>query len=590
MMSNLKGVTSSISSSSRDSTKESGSCGGGGGGGGGGSGGGLISNDDEFPPTGLRVLVVDNDPLCLQELEKMLQSLLFEVTTCSSAMDALCKLQEKKYKFDMVLTEVHLPHMNGFELLEQISMQLDQIPVIMMSSDERGNVALKGVKKGACDYLIKPIRVQLIQNIWQHVVRKRMKELKELDHSGNIDDSERHQKSLEDAGYLSSGNERRLKSSKRMKEGEDDTEDRDDTSTVKKPRVVWSDELHNQFVAAVNQLGIDRAVPKKILELMNVPGISRENVASHLQKYRLHLNKNPSGPNAPFMDREEANLNQLDLQSLSVTAQHPLHSNIISDQRNIFIPEVSSSRFGTGQQQLSNPNKQLMLVNGLPNSMGLQVSEGALGHRNFTARTGLTGHADNFVHGNHNSSLMLRMAQSQYRGHLLNGIASGQQILSNELEGQVLVRNETVVNVRGAAYNPLPQPSPAINLPMSHIVEFPENYGAFDSTAGVPGFTSTWMFQDEKNVKLSSFSDELYRNNSVDPKLRNLTYDSSVCDHHSFLTNQKNEQNNDNIKQENEHGNNPCNIVIFQNNLQVDNSTGINAEMRANSRCDRDQR
>jgi two-component response regulator (ARR-B family) len=50
----------------------------------------------------------------------------------------------------------------------------------------------------------------------------------------------------------------------------------------KKPRVVWSAELHQQFVNAVNQLGIDKAVPKRILDLMNVQGLTRENVASHL--------------------------------------------------------------------------------------------------------------------------------------------------------------------------------------------------------------------------------------------------------------------------------------------------------------------
>ncbi|KAJ7958528.1 Two-component response regulator [Quillaja saponaria] len=57
------------------------------------------------------------------------------------------------------------------------------------------------------------------------------------------------------------------------------------------PRVVWSVELHRKFVAAVNQLGIDKAVPKKILDLMNVEKLTRENVGSHLQKYRLYLNR-----------------------------------------------------------------------------------------------------------------------------------------------------------------------------------------------------------------------------------------------------------------------------------------------------------
>jgi SHAQKYF class myb-like DNA-binding protein len=55
--------------------------------------------------------------------------------------------------------------------------------------------------------------------------------------------------------------------------------------------VVWSVELHQQFVHAVNSLGIDKAVPKRILDLMGVAGLTRENVASHLQKYRLYLKR-----------------------------------------------------------------------------------------------------------------------------------------------------------------------------------------------------------------------------------------------------------------------------------------------------------
>jgi SHAQKYF class myb-like DNA-binding protein len=68
---------------------------------------------------------------------------------------------------------------------------------------------------------------------------------------------------------------------------------------AKRPRVHWSSEMHAQFVSAVNNLGVDRAVPKKILELMRVEGLTRENVASHLQKYRLYLKKASRMEGAP---------------------------------------------------------------------------------------------------------------------------------------------------------------------------------------------------------------------------------------------------------------------------------------------------
>ncbi|GAX75188.1 hypothetical protein CEUSTIGMA_g2632.t1 [Chlamydomonas eustigma] len=59
----------------------------------------------------------------------------------------------------------------------------------------------------------------------------------------------------------------------------------------KRLRLVWTPELHHRFMTAVHQLGVNNAVPKQLLQLMNVEGMTRENVASHLQKYRLYLKK-----------------------------------------------------------------------------------------------------------------------------------------------------------------------------------------------------------------------------------------------------------------------------------------------------------
>lgn len=48
-------------------------------------------------------------------------------------------------------------------------------------------------------------------------------------------------------------------------------------------QVDWTPDLHKKFVKAVEQLGIDQAIPSRILEIMKVDGLTRHNVASHLQ-------------------------------------------------------------------------------------------------------------------------------------------------------------------------------------------------------------------------------------------------------------------------------------------------------------------
>ncbi|XP_074568431.1 transcription factor HHO6-like [Curcuma longa] len=66
--------------------------------------------------------------------------------------------------------------------------------------------------------------------------------------------------------------------------------------SVRKIRRCWSQELHRQFVNALQQLGGPQvATPKQIRDLMKVDGLTNDEVKSHLQKYRLHTRKMPKG-------------------------------------------------------------------------------------------------------------------------------------------------------------------------------------------------------------------------------------------------------------------------------------------------------
>ncbi|XP_027121030.1 two-component response regulator ARR2-like [Coffea eugenioides] len=487
---------------------------------------------DQFP-AGLRVLVVDDDPTCLRILEKMLRNCLYEVTKCNRAEIALKLLRDNRNGYDIVISDVHMPDMDGFKLLEQVGLEMD-LPVIMMSADDSKNVVMKGVTHGACDYLIKPVRIEALKNIWQHVVRKRKHEWKDKDfeQSGSAEEGERLVKPLEDVDYSSSATEGNWKTSKRRKDEEDEPEEKDDTSSLKKPRVVWSVELHQQFVAAVNQLGIDKAVPKKILELMNVPGLTRENVASHLQKYRLYLRRlsgvssHQNGLNSSFMGPPEAtfasmsSLGGLDLQALAATGHIPAQSlaslqalgrpttkNSISmpmvDQRNLFSFETPKLRFGDGQQQLNNNSKQINLLHGIPTNMEPKQ----LASLNQSAQTfgGLNMQVN--PQASQSSSLLVQMSHPMSRTQMLNEnkgnhvprlqSSIGQPILSNGMHSGVLSRNGIVDNVRGAVYNPVSQASSLVDFSINKSAELPGNSFAQASNSGISSLTSKGIIQEE---------------------------------------------------------------------------------------------
>lgn len=527
---------------------------------------------DQFP-AGLRVLVVDDDPTCLVILEKMLRACLYEVTKCNRAEIALSQLRENKNGFDIVISDVHMPDMDGFKLLEHIGLEMD-LPVIMMSADDGKNVVMKGVTHGACDYLIKPVRIEALKNIWQHVVRKRKNEWKDLEHSGSMEDGDRQQKPSEDVDYSSSANEGNWKGSKKRKDEDEETEERDDSSTLKKPRVVWSVELHQQFVAAVNQLGIDKAVPKKILELMNVPGLTRENVASHLQKYRLYLRRlsgvsqHHSSLNNSFVSNQEAafgamsSLNGLDLQTFAVTGQLPAQSLAtlqaaglgrsttktgipmpLVDQRNLFSFENPKSRYGEGQQQQHlSSSKPVNLLHGIPTTM--EPKQLAALHHSTPSLGGMSIQVN--TRGGQSNSLLMQMPQPQSREQILNESTGshvprlpspiGQPIMSNGIAGGVIGRNGIGDSGRGTLYGHVPPTSSMVSFPLNHPTELASNSFPLGSTPRISNVTSKGPFQEEVNAEIKGSAgfmpsydifNELHQHKSQDWELQDLQFNAS---------------------------------------------------------------
>ncbi|XP_076910887.1 two-component response regulator ORR22-like [Bidens hawaiensis] len=181
-----------------------------------------------------------------------------------------------------------MPDMDGFKLLELVGLEMD-LPVIMLSGNSDPKLVMKGIIHGACDYLVKPVRLEELRNVWQHVIRRKV-ESKSQSKSNNNQEKANNEGGQE-AGSGDPNGKLNRKRKDEDEDGDDNENENDDPSTQKKPRVVWSIDLHRKFVAAVNQLGIEKAVPKRILDLMNVEGLTRENVASHLQKYRLYLKR-----------------------------------------------------------------------------------------------------------------------------------------------------------------------------------------------------------------------------------------------------------------------------------------------------------
>ncbi len=103
-----------------------------------------------------KVLIVDDDPAVCKLLEKVMHSNDLETTVADSGLTALNQL--KNHTYDMVLMDVMLGDMEGFEVIKRLRSQGIQTPVMIVSGRNEDYDSLYGLSVGADDYITKPFR------------------------------------------------------------------------------------------------------------------------------------------------------------------------------------------------------------------------------------------------------------------------------------------------------------------------------------------------------------------------------------------------------------------------------------------------
>ena len=107
-------------------------------------------------PAMTTVLIVEDDPVTSLFLRDTLAGAGFSVTAADDGAAALDVL--KAAEFDLLLTDIKMPRMNGLELLEQVkSLGRPQMKIVVLTSDNTPQTLLEAVSKHADHYLTKPL-------------------------------------------------------------------------------------------------------------------------------------------------------------------------------------------------------------------------------------------------------------------------------------------------------------------------------------------------------------------------------------------------------------------------------------------------
>ena len=102
----------------------------------------------------MNILVVEDEPGLGSVLVRGLAEERFGVQLCVDGKAALRKSEENN--FDLVLLDVMLPDMSGYEVVEQLRLRSREIPVLMLTARDALADIVRGLDSGADDYLTKP--------------------------------------------------------------------------------------------------------------------------------------------------------------------------------------------------------------------------------------------------------------------------------------------------------------------------------------------------------------------------------------------------------------------------------------------------
>ncbi len=117
-----------------------------------------------------RILVVDDDPLICQQLERLYTLGDYMVVVAPSGEKAMERLQEGD--IDMVVSDIRLPGVSGVELTEWIQRECPDVPVIVITGHADIGTAVDVLKLGASDYIVKPFTAAAIQESTRAVLEK----------------------------------------------------------------------------------------------------------------------------------------------------------------------------------------------------------------------------------------------------------------------------------------------------------------------------------------------------------------------------------------------------------------------------------
>jgi EAL domain-containing protein (putative c-di-GMP-specific phosphodiesterase class I)/ActR/RegA family two-component response regulator len=118
-----------------------------------------------------RILLVDDQPSVLRAIARVLALRGYQVETASNGAEAIRKVASGD--FDVVLSDIAMPEMDGITLLREIRVHNLYVPVILITGEPTLDTAVQALEHGAIHYLTKPLQMPLLEGMLDKAIRLR---------------------------------------------------------------------------------------------------------------------------------------------------------------------------------------------------------------------------------------------------------------------------------------------------------------------------------------------------------------------------------------------------------------------------------
>lgn len=110
-----------------------------------------------------RILLADDDPTALTLVGRALSSEGHQIVSCSDGQEALQHLFSAPESFDLLVTDVEMPGMDGVELAQQAAVTAPRLRILLMSGFAGGNERIASLKLPSAGFVSKPATLDQIR-------------------------------------------------------------------------------------------------------------------------------------------------------------------------------------------------------------------------------------------------------------------------------------------------------------------------------------------------------------------------------------------------------------------------------------------